>query len=74
MLVFEFGRNVVSALEIKILFAPVNHYDPDPGGQVTFCGGHKATVFIWPDCLNRSMGIRHLESLQKKNSKEEILF
>ena len=46
MLVFEFGRNVVSALEIKILFAPVNHYDPDPSGQVTFCGGHKATVFI----------------------------
>ena len=45
MLVFEFGRNVVSALEIKILFALVNHYNPDPGGQVTFCGDHKATVF-----------------------------
>ena len=37
----------------------------NPGGQATFYDGHKITVLIWSDCL---------ESLSKKNSKQQFLF
>ena len=37
------------ALETKIVFGrSIDCYDTDPGGEATFCGGHKITVLIWP--------------------------
>ena len=33
----------------------IDRYDPDPGDQATFYGGHKITVLIWLDCLSKGL-------------------
>ena len=48
----------LSALKIKILLVPsIDHHEPDPGGQATFCVGHKITGLIWPVGSSKDLSV-----------------
>ena len=49
------------------MYRSIDRYNPDPGGQATFYGGHKVTVLNWPHCLSKGLSELDVQkSLEKK--------
>ena len=66
------GSLLDSVLDLALKTKTCLYGCPDPGGQATFCGGHKITVLIWFVCFSKSLSALDVWKVIRKKIKKAV--